>query len=79
LAYPVESDRRDRPTKYAIGSFSFDGGAVTLAPGVYTLRKPIVFGVAKETEIEGVDYRALVDSDADVVAFEHAISHDHAA
>lgn len=60
------ADRRDRPTKYAIGPFSFDDEArtVTLAPGAYSFRNTVVFGVTKETVIRDAEYRPLGDNDS---------------
>jgi hypothetical protein len=70
--------KRDRPTRYAIGPFSIDNeaGTVTLAPGVYVIHEPIVFGITKETKIENVEYKRLLDSDSRPAISMSAIAHD---
>ncbi len=59
--------------KHSIGPFLFEKDTVTLAPGIYKLHEPIVFGVTPETKIEGTEYNPLLDSDAST-----AVRHDAA-
>jgi len=44
--------------EYSIGPFAVDNvnRSVTLAPGIYTLKGPLVFGILPTTRIEGVHY-----------------------
>lgn len=44
----------------AIGPFKFnhESNEVTLEPGAYTVSKPVVFGITKNTRIDGVHYRS---------------------
>lgn len=46
---------------YSIGPFTIDpeSRTLTLASGVYTLRRPIVFGLTPLTVVSDVEYRSL--------------------
>ena len=74
----VESERRDRPD-YNVGPFMVSGENLTMLPGVYILRKPLMFKVSKSTSIEGVEYESLPDGDPGGHALEHVVAEAHPA
>jgi hypothetical protein len=50
---------------YSVGPFAINPNkkTVTLQPGMYTVARPIVFGIIDETEITGVSTAPLPDAD----------------
>jgi hypothetical protein len=53
-------------TLLACGPFSFDHqkNEVTLAPGIYKLKQPIIFGIVDATIIENLDYSSSTNGNS---------------